>query len=182
METAAIPFTWRAFGDSLQPGGRHPYEGYPAGPHPGPRVYGKVTVDRRHLYALNPGNLVRLHPAVAEDERIPEYQLLDDGERSLARSRRGRRLTPLGWTKVEGCVLLYIDDRTALPGRMCAYLLGCEPERGIVWQCPAEGPPGVQDPVAIYREAEPEVPISYVMPVIAGSAPEWKDLSPMRAH
>ena len=182
METAPIPFTWRAFRDSLQPGARHPYEGHPRGTYPGPRVVGKVIVDREHVYAFNPGNLVRLHPAMAEDPTMPDFQLAEAAEQSLARSRRGRRSTPLGWTKIEGAVLLYMDDHTVLPGGMCAHLLGSSPGRGIVWQVPGHAPWGLQDPVAVYRGAEPEVPIAYVMPILKANVPPWSKLSGMHSH
>ena len=182
METAAIPFTWRAFRQSLQSGARHPYEGHPVRAYPGPRVVGKVIVERKHVYAFNPANLVRLHPAMTEDATMPEYQLLEAAEQSLARSRRGRRRTPLGWTKIEGAVLLYMDEHTVLPGGMSAHLLGSEPERGIVWQVSEHAPWGIKDPVAVYRGAEPEVPIGYVMPILQAKVPRWSELSAMRAH
>ena len=149
---------------------------------PGAAMAGTVLVGGSTLYASDGCNLLLLDEKWLNDTTLRRRKTTDASEGSLARSRIGKPVQPLGWTLHSGWVMLYITQELAIPGGIAAHLLSRPRDDTLTWLFPNKGPWGVQDPLGVCRSADPEPPLAYVMPFLPHHYPPWDALGKLRTH
>ena len=176
-----VPFTWTAFvermlDDHQYAFAEHPWQSFP---HP---VLPFVTRVRGIVYVSSRQNLLLADPRI---HALGQRRLTELSDSELTRMKTQRENppeAPLGWARVRKSVLLYVRNRTAIPGGIAAHILGRHDRHQLLWHA-EDGPPEERpNPIVIDYADEQRPALAYIMPASSEEIPAWSTLAAKRPH